>query len=179
MSDTHADRDEHDQHADGTNTGETVGPPQAGEQAGESTTRGNGGEGLEESHNSTVEGDDEDDDEDLDALAHPAARAVVTKLRKEAGDTRKKLRETEARTDELAAQLWRYRVAETGLLADPEDLPYDPDALDDPDKVRALAEDLVTRKPHMRSTRIRSRAGQGVGTASEPVSLSAMLKARA
>lgn len=167
MGDTHHDPNgEHD-----NDPGELVGTPQADDD----TTRGNDTGRLEDPHN----GDDDDSDDDPGELDPAAARSLVTKLRKEAGDTRKKLRDAEARGEEYAAELWRYRVSETGLLADPDDLPYDPEALADPDRIKELAEDLVARKPHMRSTRITRRAGQGEGEETTGVSLSSMLRARA
>ena len=65
------------------------------------------------------------------------------------------------------------------MLADPTDLPHDPDALHDPDRLRELAEELVAAKPHLRSRRIRERAGQGEGDGSGTVSLSGLLRRNA
>lgn len=134
---------------------EVVDIPQAGGEAGDEVTSGNGDLTPDE-----LEEPNKDDDE---GLAHPAARALVTKLRKEAGDNRKKLRAAEDTADELRRELWNFRVSELGVLADPTDLPYDAALLDAPDDLAAAADELVARKPHLRATRITARAGQGEG----------------
>ena len=100
---------------------------------------------------------------------------LVRALRKEAGDYRRKLRDVETERDELRHELYRERVAALGVLADPDDLPYDEDALTDPDRLRELADELVARKPHLRSRRIRQRAGQGEGSAGDGFSLAGAL----
>lgn len=121
-----------------------------------------------------------DDELDPDPDADPADEdgqdgELVRSLRKEAGDYRRKLRDTETERDELRHELYRERVAALGVLADPADLPFDPEALDDPDRLRELADELVTAKPHLRSRRIRQRAGQGEGSGGDGFSLAAML----
>lgn len=159
-----------------------VGSPQAGEQAGEHSTSGNDGEHLEDSHNDGEPGTDElpddgtdeldrDGDDDRDDEQDPR----LSRARGQAARYRRELRETEAERDELAAALWTARVDQLGVLADPDDLPFDPDALHDPDRLRELVDELVTEKPHLRSRRIRARAGQGEGTAPGGVSLAAIL----
>lgn len=100
---------------------------------------------------------------------------LVRSLRKEAGDYRRKLRDTETERDELRHELYRERVAALGVLADPDDLPYDADALTDPARLRELADELVTAKPHLRSRRIRQRAGQGEGSGGDGFSLAGAL----
>src|SRR5690625_5668220 len=44
---------------------------------------------------------------------------------------------SEGRVDELVAELWRARLELDGRLADPDDLPVDPELVDDPDGIRA------------------------------------------
>lgn len=155
-----------------------VGSPQAGEQAGDHSTSGNDGEHLEDSHNDgepdTDELPDDGDEPDSDEPDGDTTPAV-TRARQQAARYRRELRETEAERDELAAALWTARVDALGVLADPDDLPFDPDALHDPDRLRELVDELVTTKPHLRSRRIRARAGQGEGTAPGGVSLAAIL----
>ena len=159
-----------------------VGSPQAGEQAGEHSTSGNDGEHLEDSHNDGEPGTDElpddgtdeldrDGDDDGDDEQDPR----LSRARQQAARYRRQLRDTETERDELAAALWTARVDQLGVLADPADLPFDPDALHDPDRLRQLVDELVTAKPHLRSRRIRARAGQGEGTAPGGVSLAAIL----
>lgn len=159
-----------------------VGSPQAGEQAGEHSTSGNDGEHLEDSHNDGEPGTDElpddgtdeldrDGDDDGDDEQDPR----LSRARGQAARYRRELRDVEAERDELAAALWTARVDQLGVLADPDDLPFDPDALHDPDRLRELADELVTAKPHLRSRRIRARAGQGEGSAPDGISLAAIL----
>ena len=154
-----------------------VGSPQAGEQAGEHSTSGNDGEHLEDSHNDgepdTDELPDDGDEPDSDETDEQDPR--LSRARGQAARYRRELRETEAERDELAAALWTARVDQLGVLADPDDLPFDPDALHDPDRLRELVDELVTEKPHLRSRRIRARAGQGEGSAPGGVSLAAIL----
>lgn len=121
------------------------------------------GDNLDPDDEDTPDDDGEQDDE------------LVRSLRKEAGDYRRKLRDTETERDELRHELYRERVAALGVLADPDDLPFDAEALDDPDRLRELADELVSAKPHLRSRRIRQRAGQGEGSGADGFSLAAAL----
>ena len=163
---------------------EFVGTPQAGAAAGDEPTSGND-ESSETQVEGSTESDELDDDpgdddggssesDETDETAAPLARA-----RRQAARYRRELREVESERDELAAALWTERVAALGVLADPTDLPHDPDALHDPDRLRELADELVARKPHLRSRRIRERAGQGEGDSSGTVSLSGLLRRNA
>lgn len=184
MSDTTPDHES-------TDGGETVGNPQAGAAAGGSATRGNEttpGEGLVETpqddesrvgseHDPGTDPADSDDTPDDDDETFD--RAYVDRLRRESGDYRRRAREAETARDELRAALWRERVDRLGKLADPDDLPLDPDALDDPDAISAAVDALLTEKPHLRARRIRERVGQGEGSERGHVSLSALLAGRA
>lgn len=151
-----------------------VGSPQAGDEAGDPATSDNDGEHLEDSHNDdepdTDELPDDDDEPDTDEQDPRLSRA-----RGQAARYRRELRDVETERDELAAALWSERVGALGVLADPADLPFDPDALHDPDRLRELVDELVTEKPHLKSRRIRARAGQGEGSAPGGVSLAAIL----
>ena len=117
--------------------------------------------------------DEPDDDEPDDD------KPEISRARQQAARYRRQLRDVESERDELAAALWTERVAALGVLADPTDLPHDPDALHDPDRLRELADELVAAKPHLRSRRIRERAGQGEGDGSGTVSLSGLLRRNA
>ena len=161
-----------------------VGTTQAGPAAGDEPTSGND-ETAEKQLDDSTESDDLDDDpgdddggspesDETDEPAAPLARA-----RRQAARYRRELRDVESERDELAAALWTERVAALGVLADPTDLPHDPDALHDPDRLRQLADELVARKPHLRSRRIRERAGQGEGEGTGTVSLSGLLRRNA
>jgi hypothetical protein len=167
---------------------DSVGTLQAGAAAGGEPTSGNdeNPETQVEDPTETDELDDDPDDDDggssesdeTDELDETDT-APVARARRQAARYRRELRDVEAERDELAAALWTERVAALGVLADPTDLPPDPDALHDPDRLRELADELVARKPHLRSRRIRERAGQGEGDGSGTVSLSGLLRRNA
>lgn len=155
-----------------------VGTPQAGPAAGGDQTSGN----PDDPDLSTVDPDNPDDDPNVDPddpAGSDATTPALSRARTQAARYRRELRETETERDELAGALWRERVAALGVLADPDDLPLDQEALHDPDRLRELADELVARKPHLRSRRIRERAGQGEGTGTGAVSLAALLQRNA
>lgn len=103
-------------------------------------------------------------------------RAYVEKLRKEAAAYRERAR----RADELAEQLFVAKVAATGRLADPTDLPFDADALDDPARLSAALDDLLANHPHYAARRPTGSVGQGVtGSDAGSVDLAAILRGRA
>lgn len=159
-----------------------VGTAQAGPAAGDEPTSGN-----DESSETQVEDptetdeldDDPDDDDGGSSESDEPDAAPVARARRQAARYRRELRDVESERDELAAALWHERVSALGVLADPTDLPHDPEALHDPDRLRELAHELVTAKPHLRSRRIRERAGQGEGDGSGTVSLSGLLRRNA
>lgn len=86
-------------------------------------------------------------------------------------------RDPDAEVARLREQLWRERVAATGLLIDPEAMPLDVDLIDDPDGIRAAATDLVARKPYLRANPTTSDVGQHDRASDTPFSLSAALRA--
>lgn len=119
--------------------------------------------------------DDETPDETPDGDGDDGT-PLVARLRKESARYRRELRDAETARDELAGALWVERVTALGTLADPADLPFDAEALHDPDRLRELADELVTAKPHLRSRRVRQRVGQGEGTGPDGFSLAGMLR---
>lgn len=165
-----------------------VGTPQTAAAAGDEPTSANDESSetqVDEPTGSDELDDDPDDDDggssesdETDELDEPDA-APVARARRQAARYRRELRDVESERDELAAALWTERVAALGVLADPTDLPPDPEALHDPDRLRELAAELVAAKPHLRSRRIRERAGQGEGDGSGTVSLSGLLRRNA
>ena len=102
-------------------------------------------------------------------------RAYVEKLRKENATYRERAR----RADDLAAELFTARVQLTGRLADPTDLPFDAAALDDPARLDAALDDLLTRKPHLATRRPHGSVGQGATASDSVVDLAAILRGRA
>lgn len=161
-------------HEPGADQHELVGSPQHDDDAGEQRPAETENAGMDDPTNDDPDDwgpDDELDGDETDGDTTP----TVARARQQAARYRRQLRDTETERDELAAALWTARVDQLGVLADPDDLPFDPDALHDPDRLRELVDELVTTKPHLRSRRIRARAGQGEGTAPGGVSLAAIL----
>lgn len=160
--------------ADGLEFG---GSPQAGDEAGDLPTGETENAGMEDPTNGDEHADDEldGDEPDPDSDETDDDEPGISRARQQAARYRRQLRDVESERDELAEALWLERVTALGTLADPSDLPFDPDALHDPDRLRELADELVTAKPHLRSRRIRARAGQGEGTHGGGVNLAAML----
>lgn len=161
-----------------------VGTAQSAAAAGDEPTSGND-ESSETQVDEPTDSDELDDDPDDDDGGSSESdetdddEPAVARARRQAARYRRELREVETERDELSAALWTERVAALGVLADPTDLPHDPEALHDPDRLRELADELVARKPHLRSRRIRERAGQGEGDGSGTVSLSGLLRRNA
>ncbi|WP_202378106.1 hypothetical protein [Mycobacterium paraintracellulare] len=119
--------------------------------------------------NAATETNDGDD-------AETFPRAYVEDLRAENA----RYRERAKAADTLAKRLHTALVAATGRLADPTDLPFDEAHLDDPDALASAIEDLLERKPHLKSRRVVGDVGQGAGGVKPgDVDLSALLRARA
>lgn len=105
-------------------------------------------------------------------------RAYVEELREEAAGHRVKAQ----RADELSRRLTVAYAAATGRLADPSDLAYsdellDDDGMPDQEKIAAAIDALVSRKPHL--GRPSGDIGQGFRGEEAPVSLAALLRAGA
>ncbi len=103
-------------------------------------------------------------------------RPYVEKLRKEAADARVRAKDR----DTLAAALWSARVAATGRLADPTDIPL-PDDADplDAEAIEVAVTELLARKPHLASRKPRGDVGQGMAGSTSSVDLAGMLRSRA
>lgn len=111
--------------------------------------------------------EDDEDDEAGDGDTFP--RSYVKRLRERSAGYRARAKDAEARTAELERALFTERVRALDVLADPSDLPFDAELLEDPDALRAAADDLVARRPHYRrrgvaaGTGSRDEAGSGPG----------------
>lgn len=112
------------------------------------------------------------EDEGSDPDTFP--RAVVEKLRKENATYREKAKKAE----DYAKELFYARVSATGRLADPDDLPFDADLLEDHDALLGAVEELLTRKPHLGSRKPRGDVGQGLSGSSATVDLAGLLRSR-
>ena len=114
-----------------------------------------------------AEGDEDEDEDGGDGDTFP--RSYVKRLRERSAGYRARAKDAEARTVELERALFTERVRALDVLADPSDLPFDAALLEDPDALRAAADDLVARRPHYRrrgvaaGTGSRDEAGTGTG----------------
>ncbi|WP_024444373.1 hypothetical protein [Mycolicibacterium iranicum] len=123
----------------------------------------------------TAAGDDTTQDDDGDQ-PETFPREYVEKLRKESAGYRERAQQA----DVLAQRLHTALVAATGRLADPTDLPFDAEHLDDSDALNAAIDALVERKPHLKSRRVVGDVGQGAGAVKAgQVNLAEILRARA
>lgn len=120
--------------------------------------------------------DAQEDAQDAQDDAETFPRAYVEKLRQEAADARVRAK----RADDLARELFTARVAATGRLADPNDLPFDDALLADMPALEAAIDELVALHPHYAARRPRGDIGQGAtGSAAGTVNLAGLLRARA
>lgn len=112
-----------------------------------------------------------------DAAEEPETfpREYVEKLRQENG----RYRQRAQRGDVYAQRLHVELVRATGKLADPTDLPFNDNHLDDPDALAAALDDLLARKPHLGSRRPTGEIGQGALPSAITVDLAAILRQRA
>lgn len=128
---------------------------------------------VEDTDDTATEGTDDAATDTGDDDAETFPRSVVEKLRQENG----RYRQRAAQADAYAQRLHTELVRATGRLADPTDLPFDAEHLDDAETLTAAIDALLTDKPHLASRRPSGDIGQGNrGGASEPFSLLGTLK---
>lgn len=102
-------------------------------------------------------------------------RSVVEKLRNENA----KYRQRAGKADDYAKRLHLALVEKTGKLADPTDLPFDAEHLDDGSRLGEAIDELLTRKPHLASRRPIGEIGQGATAPGGTVDLAGLLRSRA
>lgn len=120
--------------------------------------------------------DDQEAQESQQEAEETFPREYVEKLRQENG----KYRQRAQQADDLARRLHVALVAQTGRLADPEDLPFDEDHLEGEEQLSAAIDALLERKPHLASRRPRGDVGQGrMSDPTGTVDLAALLRSRA
>lgn len=91
-------------------------------------------------------------------------RSYVEKLRKESA----KYRDKAKRTEELEKRLHHALVAQDGRLADPDDLEFNPEHLDDAGALSDAIANLVAKKPGLRAQRLSGDIGAGVREKPKP-----------
>ena len=99
-------------------------------------------------------------------------REYVEKLRKEAAEARLKAK----KADDYAQALFTARVAATGRLADPNDLPFNTDLVDDLPALEAAIDDLLAQHPHYAARTPRGDIGQGGAVRHDDIDLAAILR---
>ncbi len=102
-------------------------------------------------------------------------RAVVEELRRENARYRTRAGQADAMSQRLHLEL----VRATNRLADPSDLPFDENHLEDVSILDAAIDDLLARKPHLASRRPSGDIGQGATAEAASVDLAGILRARA
>mgnify|MGYP000330108171 CR=1 FL=1 len=102
-------------------------------------------------------------------------RAYVEDLRRENADYRNRAKAA----DDLAKRLHTELVRATGKLADPTDMPFDAEHLEDPDKLTASIDQLLSAKPHLKARRIVGAVGQGESGTTTGVDLLGIMQGRA
>ncbi|WP_281711784.1 hypothetical protein [Dermacoccus nishinomiyaensis] len=105
----------------------------------------------------TSEGAEQAPPEDGDTFP----REYVERLRAEAAERRTEAREAREALEPLQRRLLAALVAGTGRLADPTDLAFDAELLDDDAALGAALDDLLAAKPHLASRRVSGDVGQG------------------
>jgi hypothetical protein len=106
-------------------------------------------ETTDEGANESTEGDNVDGDK--------FPRSYVEKLRKQSATYRERAKAA----DELGKRLHEALVKLDGRLADPADLPFDAEHLDDPAALDKAIDALVTAKPGLRARGFTGDVGQG------------------
>lgn len=102
-------------------------------------------------------------------------REYVEKLR----DENAKYRQRAQKADDLAKRLHNALVTASGRLADPSDLEYSPEHLDDPEALETAITDLLAKKPHLGSRKPVGSIGQGANVSDTTVDLAGLLRSRA
>lgn len=118
--------------------------------------------------------------EEPDENAETFDRAYVEKLRKEAGDNRVAAKEAREALEPLQQRLFAVLVEKTGRLADPGDLPFSAELLDDEEAMTKAIDTLLAERPHYAARRVAGDVGQWHGTPKPgQVNLGGMLRANA
>lgn len=91
-------------------------------------------------------------------------RKYVEKLRKESA----KYRDKAKRAGELEKRLHRSMVAQDGRLADPDDMEFNPEHLDDADALSDAIGTLIAAKPGLRAQQLSGDVGAGVREQPKP-----------
>ena len=118
-----------------------------------------------------------DGNNDIPADRDTFPRSYVENLCKENADYRTKAKAAEEQADTFAKRLHAELVKATNRLENPADLPYDAKHLDDPERLKAALDALLSDRPYFAKRVVTGDAGQGArGGHVEPFSLLSRLK---
>lgn len=123
--------------------------------------------------------DEHDAESAADESPEPQAPKQVRDLRREAANYRTQLRTEQARVSDLEQRLHAELVRATGRLADPSDLAFDAEHLEDAEQLTAALDELLASKPHLAKRTPRGSIGQGESGTAASVDLASILRARA
>ena len=115
---------------------------------------------------------DQEQEQEQEQVPETFPREYVEELRGENA----KWRTRAQKSDDLSKRLHAALVRETGRLADPSDLEFAAEHLEDADTLTAAIDDLLERKPHLASRRARGDIGQGATPTVREVSLADLLR---
>lgn len=150
------------------------------DEIGESSNRGESSTNPDDNGKSTDTGDDDQggnhESVNTDDEAETFPKSYVQKLR----DENAKYRQRAQKSDELAHRLHRALVEADGRLADPTDLEFTEDHLEDAETLSEAIGELLRTKPHLAARRPAGDIGQGAsGANSSAVDLAGLLRAGA
>lgn len=128
------------------------------------------------------DGDDDQEGDDDQQAGDTFPRPYVERLRARSAGYRARAKQAEERTGELERALFTERVRALDVLADPTDLPYDAELLEDSDALAEAVRQLVKDRPHYRRRGTLDGAGTGSrdrAGSTDGVSLTGIMRAGA
>lgn len=132
---------------------------------------------LEDTDDESREGsnaatDDHEDGRADDAVTNRTdddpADTTEQKLRRQAQRYRLRARDASSKAERYARELFTARLAALDVLADPSDMTFDLELLDEPDALAQAVAELVKRKPHLAKRLASGDIGQGAGAGGNP-----------
>lgn len=102
----------------------------------------------------------------------PMSLENARKLRRENAALRQRAKDAEDRADQTA---FRAQVEATGRLVNCEEMPFNPELLDNPEALNSAIDELVQRKPYLVPKKF-GEVGQGQRNESAPADFSMLLK---
>lgn len=114
--------------------------------------------------------------EEVEESAETEEDTFPRKYVEELRDENARYRQRAGHADTLAKRLHRLMVEQTGRLADPDDLPFDENHLEDEQALTAAVDALLDSKPHLASRRPAGDIGQGATDAGGTVDLAAIMR---